>query len=43
LDKIQFLIEKTSAIDLNASLLENTWFSLSAPSSKALKKSTLGR
>jgi hypothetical protein len=24
-------------------LLENTWFSLSAPSSKALKKSTLGR
>jgi hypothetical protein len=24
LDKIQFLIEKTSAIDLNASLLENT-------------------
>jgi hypothetical protein len=24
-------------------LLENTWFLLSAPSSKALKKSTLGR
>jgi hypothetical protein len=24
-------------------LLENTWFSHSAPSSKALKKSTLGR
>jgi hypothetical protein len=29
-------------IDLNASF-ENTWFTLSAPSSKALKKSTLGR
>jgi hypothetical protein len=28
--------------DLNASF-ENTWFSLSAPSSKAIKKSTLGR
>jgi hypothetical protein len=28
--------------DLNASF-ENTWFPLSAPSSKALKKSTLGR
>jgi hypothetical protein len=28
--------------DLNASF-ENTWFLLSAPSSKALKKSTLGR
>jgi hypothetical protein len=42
LDRIQFLVEKTSAIDLNASF-ENTWFPLSAPSSKALKKSTLGR
>jgi hypothetical protein len=29
-------------VDLNASF-ENTWFTLSAPSSKALKKSTLGR
>jgi hypothetical protein len=28
--------------DLNASF-ENTWFAFSAPSSKALKKSTLGR
>jgi hypothetical protein len=28
--------------DLNVSL-DNTWFPLSAPSSKALKKSTLGR
>jgi hypothetical protein len=43
MDKIQFLVEKNSAIDLDASSLENTWFSLSAPSSKALKKSTLGR
>jgi hypothetical protein len=43
LDKIQFLIEKISAIDLNASSFENTSFSLFAPSSKALKKSTLGR
>jgi hypothetical protein len=42
LDTIQFLVEKTSAIDLNASF-ENTWFPLFAPSSKALKKSTLGR
>jgi hypothetical protein len=42
LDTIQFIVEKTSAIDLNA-LFENTWFPLSAPSSKALKKSTLGR
>jgi hypothetical protein len=31
------------AIDLDASSLENTWFLLSAPSSKALKKSTFGR
>jgi hypothetical protein len=29
--------------DLNAPSFENTWFPLSAPSSKALKKSTLGR
>jgi hypothetical protein len=43
LDKIQFLVEKTSSIDLDASSLENTRFSLSAPSSKALKKSTLER
>jgi hypothetical protein len=43
LDAIQCLVEKTSAIDLNASSLNNTWFALSAPSSKALKKSTLGR
>jgi hypothetical protein len=42
LDAIQFLVEKTSAIDLNASF-DNTRFPLSAPSSKALKKSTLGR
>jgi hypothetical protein len=42
LDAIQFIVEKTFAIDLNASF-ENTWFALSAPSSKALKKSTLGR
>jgi hypothetical protein len=42
LDAIQCLVKKTSAIDLNASF-ENTWFVLSAPSSKALKKSTLGR
>jgi hypothetical protein len=42
LDTIQFIVEKTSAIDLNASF-ENTWFTLSAPSSKALKKSNLGR
>jgi hypothetical protein len=43
LDKIQFIVDKTSAIDLNASSLDNTWFALSAPSSKALKKSSLGR
>jgi hypothetical protein len=43
LDKIQCLVEKTSAIDLNAPSFENTWFPLSAPSSKALKKITLGR
>jgi hypothetical protein len=42
LDTIQCLVENTSAIDLNASL-ENTRFPVSAPSSKALKKSTLGR
>jgi hypothetical protein len=42
LDKIQFIVEKTSAIDLNASF-HITWFALSAPSWKALKKSTLGR
>jgi hypothetical protein len=29
-------------VDLNTSF-ENTWFVLSAPSSKVLKKSTLGR
>jgi hypothetical protein len=42
LDTIQFIVEKTPAIDLNASF-DITWFALSAPSSKALKKSTLGR
>jgi hypothetical protein len=42
-DKTQFLVEKTSGIDLDASSLENTWFLLFVPSSKALKKSTLGR
>jgi hypothetical protein len=42
LDTIQCLVEKTSAIDLNASF-DITRFPLSAPSSKALKKSTLGR
>jgi hypothetical protein len=43
MDKIQFLVEKTSNIDLDVSSIENTWFLLSVPSSKALKKSTLGR
>jgi hypothetical protein len=43
MDKIQFLVEKTSGIDLDASSLENTWFLLSALSSKVLKKSTLER
>jgi hypothetical protein len=42
LDTIQFIVEKTSAIDLNASF-DITRFALSAPSSKALKKITLGR
>jgi hypothetical protein len=42
LDKIKFLVEKTYAIDLDASF-ENTWFPLFSPSSKALNKSTLGR
>jgi hypothetical protein len=42
LDTIQFLVEKTSTIDLNTSF-ENTWFPLYAPSSKALKKNTLER
>jgi hypothetical protein len=42
LDTIQFIVEKTSTIDLNSSV-KNTWFPLSAPSTKALKKSTLGR
>jgi hypothetical protein len=41
-DEIQCLIENTSAVDLNASF-ENTSFAFSAPRSKALKKSTLGR
>jgi hypothetical protein len=41
LDAIQCLVEKTSAMDLNASF-DNTWFPLSEPSSKAVKKSTLG-
>jgi hypothetical protein len=41
-DEIQCLIEKTSAVDLYDSL-DVTWFAFSAPSSKALKKSTLGR
>jgi hypothetical protein len=41
LNTIQFIVEMTSAIDLNASF-ENTWFPLSAPSSKALKKTLLG-
>jgi hypothetical protein len=43
LDAIQYLVEKTSTINLDASSLDITWFPLSAPSSKALKKSTLGR
>jgi hypothetical protein len=42
LDKIHFFVEKTPTVDLNASF-ENTWFAFSAPSLKALKKSTLGR
>jgi hypothetical protein len=42
LDIIQCFVEKTSAINLNASF-KNTWFSLSTHSSKALKKNTLGR
>jgi hypothetical protein len=42
LDTIQFIVEKTSIVDLNASF-DITLFALSAPSSKALKKSTLGR
>jgi hypothetical protein len=42
LDTIQFIVEKTSSVDLNASF-ENTWFPLSAPTSKVSKKSTLGR
>jgi hypothetical protein len=41
-DVIQCLIENTSAMDLNASF-DISWFALSAPSSKALKKSSLGR
>jgi hypothetical protein len=36
------LIEKTPKIDLNTSF-DITWFALSAPSLKALKKSTVGR
>jgi hypothetical protein len=43
LDTIHFFVEKTPTIDLDASSLDNTWFAFSAPSSKALKKSTLGR
>jgi hypothetical protein len=43
MDKIQFLVENTSGIDLDAFSLENTWFLFYAPSSKALKKSTLRR
>jgi hypothetical protein len=42
-DEIQCLIDKTSAVDLNASSLDITWFAFFAPSSKALKKSTIGR
>jgi hypothetical protein len=42
-DEIQCLIDKTFAVGLNTSSLDITWFTLSAPSSKALKKSTLGR
>jgi hypothetical protein len=42
LDTIQFIVEKISAIDLNASFYI-ILFPLSVPSSKALKKSTLGR
>jgi hypothetical protein len=42
LDTIQCIVGKTPTIDLNASS-DITWFALSAPSSKALKKSTLGR
>jgi hypothetical protein len=41
LDTIQFIVEKTSAMDLNTSF-DITWFALSAPSSKALKKALLG-
>jgi hypothetical protein len=41
-DAIQCLVAKTSAMDPNTSF-DNTRFALSAPSSKALKKSTLGR
>jgi hypothetical protein len=41
MDKIKLLVEKISGIYLDASSLENTWFLLSAPSWKALKKSTL--
>jgi hypothetical protein len=43
LDKIQFLVENISSIDLNAPSFKNTWFPLFAPSSIALKKNTLGR
>jgi hypothetical protein len=42
LDRIHFFVEKTPTIDPNASF-DITWFAFSAPSSKALKKSTLGR
>jgi hypothetical protein len=41
-DTIQFIVENTSAIDLNAHLIILD-LHLSAPSSKALKKSTIGR
>jgi hypothetical protein len=42
LDTIQFIVEKTSAIELDASSLDITWFPLSATSSNALKKTLLG-
>jgi hypothetical protein len=43
LDKIQFLVEKTSAIYLNASSLQNTWFLSFCAKLKGVKESTLGR
>jgi hypothetical protein len=34
---------RKASVEPNTSSLDITWFTLSAPSSKALKKSTLGR